>query len=250
MRQCPRAMRTLLFSLLTLFVPVCGSGQANKSVVVVGVADAITGAPLTNARVQISDLRRVARTDWIGEARVADVPSGEHRIEVRQLGYEPADAPLLVRGDSIGVVFRLLRSAQSIDTVRINGAVIPSYLEEFERRRRSGLGRYLTSPQLDSIPTESLADFAARRFTGLRAEWDISHTSVNLSSTRGPTSFTQVCKPQIYIDGYFRDRAEEDLGSLAAGDVAGVEYYTVAPPVQYSRSGPGCGTILIWTRRW
>ena len=248
MSRCLRETRKIALSLLTWLAPTIGSGQDYKSLVIVGVADAITGSSLMNARVQISDLRGVARTDWIGEARVANVPPGEHRIEVRQLGYEPAEAPLLVRGDSIGVVVRLVRSAQSLDTVRINGAVIPGYLEEFERRRGSGLGRYLTSSQLDSIPTEALADFAARRFTGLRAEWDISRTSVNLSSTRGPTSFGHECNPQIYIDGYFR--TGEDLASLAAGDVAGVEYYSTVPPVQYSRAGSGCGTILIWTRRW
>jgi len=233
-------------ALLVLFTPAVGSGQANRSVIVVGVADAMTGAPITDATVQIPDLHRVARTDWIGEASVGNVTPGEHRIEVRQLSYEPAEASILVRGDSIGVVFRLVRSAQFLDTVRINGVMIPSYLEEFERRRRLGLGHYLSSRQLDSIPTEPVADFVARRFTGLRAQWNTSHTAVGLGSTRS----NRPCAPQIYIDGYFVDKPEEIVGSLAAVDVAGVEYYSIAPPVQYSRAGPGCGTILIWTRRW
>lgn len=124
--------------LLTLFAPDRGSGQSQGTVVVIDVADAITGAPLQNARVRISDLHRLARTDWLGEARLPHVPAGEHRIEARQLGYGPVETHLLVRGDSIGVVFRLLRSAETLDTIRINGSVIPRYLREFELRRRMG----------------------------------------------------------------------------------------------------------------
>jgi hypothetical protein len=246
----PREIRQIALCLLTLVIPAIGSGQAKKSVVVVGVADMVTGAPLTDARVTVSDVPKTALTDWIGEVRVTGVSPGKHRIEVRQLGYDPAEATVLVQGDSVGVVFRLIRLSQNLDTVRINGTLIPSYLEEFDKRRRLGLGRYLTSLQLDSVRTEALADVTVWRFPGLRAQWDASHTKVRIASTHGPTSLKHACVPQIYIDGFFRENAEDDLGSLAAGDVAGIEYYSVAPPVQYSRAGSGCGAILIWTRRY
>lgn len=88
----------------------------------------------------------------------------------------------------------------------------------------------------------------ARRFPGLRAEWNTSRTAVGLVSTRGSTPSTPECGPQVYIDGSYLG-ADALLPSLAAGDVAGVEYYSIAPPAQYTRAGPWCGTILFWTRR-
>jgi hypothetical protein len=224
--------------------PTALPAQTHKSVVVVGVADEITGAPLTEARVRVTDLDRVATTDWIGEARLVDVTRGQHRIEARQLGYEPASVTLLVNGDSVGVVFRLLR-APTLDTVRVTGARVPRYLEEFEHRRHLGLGRFLTSAQLDSLGSELVADVAARRFPGLLVGWS------QILSSHTTSSLDHPCAPQIYIDGFFR--SSDDLVTLQAGDVGGVEYYTIAPPPQYvtnNRSGWGCGTLVIWTKQW
>ena len=225
--------------------------QTPKSVVVVGVADEITGAPLTEARVGATDLDRVATTDWIGEARLVDVTRGQHRIEARQLGYQPASVTLLVNGDSVGVVFRLLRVSPTLDTVRITGARVPGYLEEFERRRRVGLGRFLTSSQLHSLGSELVADVAAKRFPGLLVRWNFNHTAVQILSSHTTTSLDHLCVPQIYIDGFFRN--SDDLVTLQAADVAGVEYYTLAPPPQYvtnNKNGWGCGTLVIWTKQW
>src|SRR6266576_1367791 len=84
--------------------------QPRTTVVVAGVADAETGAPLTDALVRLPDLGRAARTDWIGEARIPGIKPGPVRIEVRKLGYAPSDITLMVKGDSIGPVFMLSRA--------------------------------------------------------------------------------------------------------------------------------------------
>ena len=44
--------------------------QSKTSVIVAGVADADTHAPLPDAQVLLPDLGRLARTDWMGEARI------------------------------------------------------------------------------------------------------------------------------------------------------------------------------------
>jgi hypothetical protein len=237
--------------LVIALAPTALPAQMHKSVIVVGVADEITGAPLAEARVRVTDLDRVAMTDWIGEARLVDVTRGPHRIEAQQLGYQPANVTMLVNGDSVGVVFRLLRVSSTLDTVRITGARVPAYLEEFERRRRVGLGRFLTSSQLDSLRSELVADVAARRFPGLLVRWSSDHTAVQILSSHTTTSLDHLCVPQVYIDGFFRN--SDDLVTLQAADVAGIEYYTLAPPPQYvtnNKSGWGCGTLVIWTKQW
>src|SRR4029077_7210605 len=135
-----------------------------------------------------TDEDRVATTDWIGEARLAGVTRGQHRIEEQQLGYQPASVTMLVNGDSVGVVFRLLRVAPTLDTVRITGARVPEYLEEFEQRRRVGLGRFLTSSQLDSLGSELVVDAAVTRFPGLLVRWNFNHTAVQILSSHTTTS--------------------------------------------------------------
>src|SRR5258708_2805785 len=94
------------------------------SVVVAGVADAENGAPLTDALVRLPDLGRAARTDWIGEARIAGIKLGPVRIEVRKLGYAPSEITLMVKGDSIGPIFMLSR-ATTLATVTVLWRVVP-----------------------------------------------------------------------------------------------------------------------------
>lgn len=220
----------------------------SRSVIVAGVADAATGAPLTDALIEVPDVHRVARADWLGEVRIGDIPAGERLVKARMMGYQPASVTLLVRGDSVGVVFRLIRATPSLDTVHIHGVAVPAYMEQFERRRQVGLGRFLVAAQLDSIPSESVADFIARRFPGLHADWNQSRTEVDLRSTHTTTSLQYVCAPHIYVDGLFV--RGDILAGLASGDIAGVEYYSIAPPVQYARLGAVCGVILFWTKRY
>ena len=225
--------------------PIVLRAQAT-SVVVVGVADAATGAPLTEARVGVPDAKRTGTTNWIGEAVLAGISPGKHNVEARKLGYEPANALVLVRGDSVGVVFRLIRVTPSLDTVVIRGVPVPWYLEEFERRRQGLLGRFLVAAQLDSVWSETIADVAARRFPGLRVEW-IYPDQFHLVSTHASTFLRRRCKPDVYVDRIYR--RDDEVLAVTAGEVAGIEYYSIAPPVQYQRLGQECGAILIWTKR-
>jgi len=140
-------------------------------------------------------------------------------------------------------------TAKTLDTVRVTAAREPEYLHDFYVRRRMGLGRFLTSAQLDSAKHETLADFVAQRFTGLHAEWDVTGTGVSLRSTRGFYSFRKsaICNATVFLDDMLATGG--DLAFLAAGDVAGVEYYSNAPPVRYTRAGAHCGVFVVWRKR-
>ena len=221
-------------------------GAQTTSVVVVGVADAATGAPLTDARVRVPEANRAGTTNWIGEAFIPGIKAGRHTVEARKLGYEPGSVDVLVRGDSVGVVFRLIRVTPSLDTVVIRGVPVPWYLEEFERRRQGAFGRFLVAAQLDSLWNETVADVAARRFPGLRVEW-VYPREFHLVSTHAATFLNKRCVPDVYVDRIYR--RDDEVLALAAGEVAGIEYYSIAPPVQYQRLGQECGAILIWTKR-
>ena len=218
------------------------------------VADATSGAPLVQARVEFPGLGLSQHTDPFGTAYFPRGKSGVVRIKVSKIGYAPIEQDVTLEVPSanaieLSVAMRNLEVAQALDTVKVIGkATYFDLLSGFERRRRLGLGKYFTSAQLDSSPHESLVDQLTRRVTGVRAEWMNSRTSVRLVSLRGPIRFTgqTKCFVQVYVDN---NRAQgDDLAHIQSGDVAGMEYYSIAPPVQYLADAP-CGVLLVWTKR-
>ena len=61
-------------------------------------------APVARSRAEvvIVDLRRLAHTDSLGQAFIANVPSGRHRARVRKEGHAAADLELLFQRNSLG----------------------------------------------------------------------------------------------------------------------------------------------------
>jgi len=77
---------------------------------------------------------------------------------------------------------------------------------------------------------------------GVRAEWGHSRLGVRLVSLRGPVSISQPeCVVQVYVDNHRADA--DELAHIQSGDLAGVEYYSIAPPGQYSANA-ACGVLL------
>jgi hypothetical protein len=227
--------------------------QTNGSVIVAGVADADTGSPLTDALVRLPELGRAARTDWIGEARIAGVKAGQTRIEVRKLGYAPADITLLVKGDSIGPVFMLTRSTSVLDTVRVFGQLVPARLQEFETRRHMGIGRFLTDSVLEKEGNRSLAIALSMRFPGIHAVQDPdipSHyrlVSMRANTAgRRPNGWHLDCAVDVYLDGFLYN---DDIDAISPTEIAGIEFYTMTSvPPQYRRGTGSCQVMLIWSK--
>lgn len=144
-----------------------------STVVIVGVADARTGAPLAGAEVLLPDLHRLAVTNWIGEARLANVAPGAYRVRLRKLGYAPSEVRVAVRGDSVGPVFFLEPIAPQLDTVKVIARrgpppVPPGAPEAFGWRKQMGIGRFLTSEDLAREGDRGAAWVLAERFPGIR----------------------------------------------------------------------------------
>lgn len=159
------------------------SAQATPTtVIIVGVSDAETGQALTGAQIFLPALSRTAQADGLGEARFSAVPAGTHRIRVRLIGYTAVDTSLSFVGDTTGVVFRLHRSAVSMDAIEVT-AVSPR-LRDFEMRRAIGLGRYLTAEDLARDGTRPFGIVAMTRFPGLRYVTDTDGRP-HIASTRG-----------------------------------------------------------------
>ncbi len=243
-----RATSAVLFGICCPLSTVVA--QSRTTVIIAGVADAETGAPLTDALVRLPDLGRATRTDWIGEARLAGVTPGDVRIQVLKLGYAPADITLPVKGDSVGPVFRLSPSTSVLDTVRVTSRTVPARMIQFETRRRVGIGRFLTDSVLEKEAGRSLAQVLSMRFPGIRAvALPYNPTHYQLVSAHFSTSNShgaKNCGVDIYVDGMLY---VDDIDAIFPEDVAGVEFYTTATiPPRYRRGTGSCEVVLIWSK--
>ena len=225
---------------------------AKASVVIAGVTDAQSGAPLADAQVSVSDLNVSARTDWSGEVRIPNVAAGKHKFEIRRAGYAPLDVDLLVQGDSIGPVFRLAKAGTpALEPVKVAGDPSTSYLADFERRRAQGRGRFLTAADLDKKQNRSLVAVLANAFGGLMSTPDPARPGHNILMTRSTkprlTNVDVHCGVDIYLDN---SQYLDDLEALHPSDLAGVEYYPIeSAPGEYRKLTDNCGVLVLWSRK-
>src|SRR5215212_4000962 len=78
---------------------------SQSTVLVVSVGQVGTGAFIADAQVRLPSIGRVMRSQWNGEARFTGLSEGRYRIQVRAIGYAPADIEMPVSGDSAGIHF-------------------------------------------------------------------------------------------------------------------------------------------------
>ena len=208
------------------------------------MADAETGQPLEGAEVVLMDLHRLARANAMGEARLDDVPLGPQRVRVRMLGYAPADVSLAFASDTTGAVFRLSRTATALAAVNVEADRTPLRMRDVERRRRQGIGRFLSAEQLDKDRDRDFGYLIAARFPGVRLTTGTDGRQ-HLMSARG----TGKCPLQVYVDDIPFGQ-EEDIWIVRTWDVDTVEFYSGSqvPAAYRSRLGNGCGLLLVWLK--
>ena len=261
--------------------------QGGRSTYAVHVTDAESGSALVGAEVVIPQLKLVYLTGPDGRARI-DIPGGPQRIRVRMLGYAPADTTIRFAGDTTTLAFRLARSAGALPDVNVTATEVPRALKDFETRRKQGLGRYLTEPDLARDADREFTLVATTRFPGLTMQTDtdgrphVTSTRSNCGGDQGRVSADNRgvervgSKPGMKdglgsrgIDGepqmkgscsnllpclvpIFLDDielGEVDAGIIRTWDLSGAEYYTPSTvPPRYRRSGSACGVLLLWSK--
>jgi hypothetical protein len=250
-----------------------------RTVLVVSVGEAGSGAFVADAEVRLPSVRRTVRTKWDGEARFDGLDAGSYHVQVRAVGFAPGDIDIQVRGDSLGLHFDLERIPTALDTVVVvDEAKRNLHMEPFETRRREGIGRFLTREQLLDDRTQSLQMVLTTRFAGLQ----VKERGI-ISRQPSGISRDNECPVLIYLDGMQlesvktaapkladpragagggRGRGENIAGTGASADdrriadleiirpaeLAGVEVYTrTTAPQQYRPLGNYCSVVLLWT---
>lgn len=179
------------------------------------------------------------RTDSSGRFRTL-APAGSADVEVRAIGYQPFRGA--IPDESSGEAWSiLLEPVTALDTVRIVDRMPNRWLEEFEERRKLGMGRFATDSMLQRFPRvtpQALGSlFPIVVAVGLAVK------------IRGATG---ICDPRVFEDG-------ADLGPAKTTDdrlnvqrllerAKRIEIYSAsfAPPSFADFNG--CGALVIWTR--
>lgn len=228
--------------------------------------------PIVGAELVLTSVGVTSRSDSTGTFTFRALPTGNHRMIARAVGYQTVTISLYVGSDGVDDVdLALTRTATQLDAidVKASGGLRAFALNGFEDRRKLGNGRFLDSTALlvDGDP-KRWASVVIEKMPGLRLIPYSGRRS--FASSRGTISFDnsargdamdrsqgapKACYVQVIIDGNPRYGARMNEALLDVDGLDGpfiaAEYYTVAQtPPQFNRGGNApCGTLALWTGR-
>lgn len=238
--------RALLVAAFTV-LPRILTGQ---SAVFTGrVLDGVSNAPLRDATVAVSTTGASARTDSAGRFRIEGLRVGIHRFLVSAPGYARGALTLAFAAkevmerdlvlDPLGTV-SADSGAQTLPTVPVTAEpTLGRRFADFERRRATGRGQYLTKADIDERQVATLQD-AMRTMRGVR--YSCAGGSCTVQMARAPLG----CSPEYIVD----ERVDNSFGpTVPIRDIIGVEVYNGPGdvPGEFAGTNAGCGVVVIWT---
>ena len=239
--------------LLALLTEPLGAQSANPTATLRGrILDAVSGAPLVGATVAATTTGASVQTDSAGRYRIDGLKVGIHRFLVSAAGYNRGSVSLafaprevMERDLELDPVGRTLSAedsakAQILPTVPVTAPMSAGRrFDDFERRRTTGRGQYLTRTQLEEGQFGTLQD-AMRPLRGVR--YSCAGSTCLVQMARAPLG----CSPDYVVD----ERVDNMFGPLVpVRDIQAIEVYTGASdvPGEFAGTNAGCGVIVIWT---
>jgi hypothetical protein len=222
-------------------------GAADDVLTVQGTVRSASGDPVRGAQVTLrDDTLRTTRTDSAGTFRIPQVPRRSLELAVRAVGYAPG--AVLVTPPALGSA--VVNSALELLPPELERVVVTATPAErdrlgFERRRRAGMGVFITDEMLARqvvVSANTISTFSAR----VRAIQS-NNGRPTLMLTRGPYT----CAPRWFLDGIDdgvldKDRTPEQWDALRRAKRIEIYPATQAPPEFNDFNG--CGSIVVWTR--
>jgi hypothetical protein len=204
------------------------------------VVSADGGRPIQGARVMVQAGPQTT-TNERGEWSLPEVPAGSRMLEVRAIGYYPEDRAVDVVHGASSLQFALPTVRAVLDTVHVIAKRRASNLNEFENRRRSSAGQFLTALDVQRRGALQTSDLF-RNMSGVHVEKGTGSDERLL--VRG--NMMGFCTPAIFLDGARISGTDgfaipgitlEDLDTWVRPEhIAGIELYAGAgAPLQYQQ---------------
>ena len=237
--------------LAALLAPAHSAGAQKGEGRLVGlIVDKANGLPVGNAELLHMGDSRSTSSDSTGAYRFDGLPSGIVKFVVRAKGFPATSLVVaLARGESMVRRIELdssqvgrASSAQTLNRVRIEAlpSLGPRYAD-FERRRATGQGHYITSDEIEKGNFTSLQE-TVRGVRGVSVDCG-GGLGCFIRMVRAPMQ----CPPEYVVD----DHVDNFFGpNVAVRDIQAVEVYTGPSdvPGEYAGRNAGCGVIVIWTK--
>lgn len=221
------------------------------------------GAPIAGAEVWVVLNDTTVKTDSLGRFRVGGLKAGQQLIQVRHIGYAPKRDSVTLKAQQETTREFSMDDVPLLDTMRTVGkgrAYDVPRLQDFEKRRLSGMGGYFVSEdELRKHDGRSVAEILRNYTPGITFE--SFKGQLFLSSNSAPTRKSQIpngptgCWVAVYFDGVILYAGDPglnppDMKQFLATNLSGIEYYGGAStlPLQYKNNKNNCGTLLMWTR--
>ncbi len=217
------------------------------------VVDAVTRQPLGGALLASPSVAGVTTTDSAGRFDISGINPGIVRFFVAKEGYPRANFTVafaagevmertLELDSTVVEVDRSNATPQALPAVTVEATEpIPRWLRDFERRRQSGRGQYVTRDEIEKRNYNRLSD-AVRVMRGVTLDCGGGGSACVIRMARAPMR----CYPEYWIDGQLNN----SWGPLVpVRDIEALEVYTgpTDTPGEFAGRNSGCGTIVIWT---
>lgn len=248
-----RVPRAAVAAALAVGLSAGDAGAQKGSARIFGtVVDKATQGQVAGARIVHLGDGRVVIADSMGFFQFNELKAGIVRFRVAAPNFPITTfAVALANGEGLERDIELdstlaaatdtSRRAQNLPTVEVEAE--PSLglrFRDFERRKATGRGQYITRTQIETSGANSLQE-AVRGLRGVQVACG-SGTQCRIAMARSPG-----CAPNYIVD----EREDNFFGpNIAVRDIEALEVYTGASdvPGEFAGTNAGCGVIVIWTK--
>jgi hypothetical protein len=279
----PRRRRSFLTAAIVLPVSLMVPGDtAAAQAELQGRVMAETGRrALANAEVAVPRLGLRTLSDSLGRYRLMSVPSGEHLVVTRAVGFHPDSLVTVFEGDEALVADVLLKPAvnalEAVHVVETSRPVVRGKMAAYAERKAAGIGHFIDRDKFAKDENRRLSDIVGSNVPGVSIYRGGSSNAWVASSRTMSTAKCAMCKVSrnellddfdvragaplacyldVYLDGSLiydssaRKTPLFNLNSMSPSEIEAVEVYSgpSQTPTQYNKTSGGCGVMLIWTR--
>ena len=234
--------------MLALTAPL--GAQDSSSTLRGRITDAATHHAIAQAQIILTSNGRSVRTDADGNYVFDSLPLGTvellvraNQFPVRRIVVELTPGEVLDGSVALDSTREGRAAAQTLPPMKVTASRTDSRMRDFERRRRTGRGQYLTDEEIRKSGASNIQD-AVREMRGVLLDCGGTlYGGCRIRMAAAP----ERCMPEYVVDG----QVDDDFGSTTPiRDIIGIEVYQGASdvPGEFAGRTAGCGVVVIWTR--